>query len=290
MTEWNVLLPASMPELLHLIQQPNHKLIAGGTDLLPKLRRNSAAEAPALIDLSRFAALRFIRQNGKTIEIGALTTHNDLAQSDLLRTVTPALAEAAARIGSEQTRARGTLGGNIANASPAADTLPPLLCLNAQVILTSLEGSRALSLQDLLAGPGKTHQRPDEMISSVRFSLPKLPYAFKFDKLGRRTGMAIAVVSAAALLEYDASGLIHGARIALGSVAPTAVRCPHAEATLVGQVPSKQAFQKAALAVQEDISPISDLRATADYRRHAASVLLERVLQQSSTMLSGGQS
>lgn len=289
MTEWNVLLPTSMPELLHLIQQPNHKLIAGGTDLLPRLRRNTGTDAPALIDLSRFSALRFIRQNGKTIEIGALTTHQELASSEILLTYAPALAEAAARIGSEQTRARGTLGGNIANASPAADTLPPLLCLNAQVVLTSLEGSRMLSLQEFLAGPGKTNQQPGEMISSIRFTLPKLPFSIKFDKLGRRNGMAIAVVSASALLELDASGLIHAARLALGSVAPTALRCPNAEAALVGQLPCHEAFHAAATALQADISPISDLRASADYRRHAAGVLLERVLQQAALQAEGGQ-
>jgi len=280
MTEWNVLLPKSMPELLHLVQQPNHKLIAGGTDLLPRLRRNPGTDAPTLIDLSRFVALRFIHQDGQTIEIGALATHHELASSEILLTCAPALAEAAARIGSEQTRARGTLGGNIANASPAADTLPPLLCLNAHVVLTSLDGSRALSLQEFLSGPGKTQQRPDEMISSVCFVLPKHPFGFKFDKLGRRNGMAIAVVSACALLELDASGLIQTVKLSMGSVAPTALRCPNAEAALVGQLPGKEVFQSAATALQSDIAPISDLRASADYRRHAAGVLLERVLQQ----------
>jgi CO/xanthine dehydrogenase FAD-binding subunit len=278
-----------MPELLHLIQQTNHKLIAGGTDLLPRLRRNTGTDAPALIDLSRFSALSFICQSGKTIEIGALTTHHELANSELLHSCAPALVEAATRIGSEQTRARATLGGNIANASPAADTLPPLLCLNTQVVLTSLEGSRAIPMQDFLAGPGKTLQQADEMISSVRFTLPKHPFSFKFDKLGRRAGMAIAVVSTAALLEYDASGLIRVARIACGSVAPTALRCPNAEAALIGQIPCQEAFLAAATALQADISPISDLRASADYRRHAAGVLLQRVLQQAALPAEGEQ-
>ncbi len=278
MPEWNLILPANTPELLHLIQQPGHQLIAGGTDLLPRLRRGTESSAPKLVDLSPLSALRFIHQQDEAIEIGALTTHAELAGSALLQAHAPALAEAAARIGSVQTRTRGTLGGNLANASPAADTLPPLLCLEAELTLTSLNGSRQVPLGEFLLGPGQTCLQAGEMISSIRFKLPQRKFGFVFSKLGRRNGMAIAVASLAVLLEADSKGHIERARIALGSLAPTAVRSPQAEAVLKGQAPSKELFARAAAAMQRDIAPISDLRASAAYRRHSAGVLLERAL------------
>lgn len=278
MPEWNLILPANTPELLHLIQQPGHQLIAGGTDLLPRLRRGTESSTPKLVDLSPLSALRFIHQQDEAIEIGALTTHAELAGSALLQAHAPALAEAAAHIGSVQTRARGTLGGNLANASPAADALPPLLCLEAELTLTSLNGSSHVPLGEFLLGPGQTCLQAGEMISSIHFKLPQRKFGFVFSKLGRRNGMAIAVASLAVLLEADSKGHIERARITLGSLAPTAVRSPQAEAVLKGQAPSKELFARAAAAMQRDIAPISDLRASAAYRRHSAGVLLERAL------------
>jgi CO/xanthine dehydrogenase FAD-binding subunit len=177
-----------------------------------------------------------------------------------------------------QTRTRGTLGGNLANASPAADTIPPLFCLDATIILAAQASSRQEAVGEFFTGPGKTCLRTNELIHSVRFEALSGRYGFVYTRLGRRNGMAIAVVSLAVLLELESSGKIYKIRIALGSVAPTVVRGPHVEDMLIDREPSQDLFSRAAAAIQQDIYPISDLRATTDYRRPAARVLLERAL------------
>ncbi len=280
MNDWNLILPTNTPETFSLLEKPNHRLMAGGTDILPRLRRSPGNVPIELIDLSRLKEFRFIRQSGDEIEIGSLTTHAEIAASEIIRSQAPALADAASQIGSVQTRVRGTLGGNLANASPAADTVPPLLCLDATIFLSSQNSTRQVPVCEFFTGPGRTSLQANELIHSVCFDAQKGRYGFVFSKLGRRNGMAIAVVSLAVLLKLEASGKIQKIRIALGSVAPTAVRCQHAEKVLIDQYPSEALFAQAAAAVQQDISPISDLRATAEYRRHTATVLLERALME----------
>ena len=269
----------SLEELHRLAQETGGRVIAGGTDVLVRMQRGSFP-AETLIDASRVGALRFIREEDERIHIGALTTYADMLSSARLKEAAPALVQAAATVGAPQTRYRGTLGGNIGNASPAGDTLPPLLALDAQVTLTRQAGERVLSLAQVLVGPGQTCLEPGEIIHSVTFNRLSRPSGAVFLKLGSRRGMAIAVVNVAVALVPTPEGRIAAARVALGAVAPTAVRCPHAEAALVGQVPSGAVFEAAAEAVQEDIAPISDIRGTAEYRRHAAGRLLKRALQE----------
>lgn len=279
MQEFDFLRAETLDDLCRLLAETGGRVIAGGTDVLVQMQHDRFP-ASCLVDATRIAALRFVEADGPRVHIGALTTYADVLTSSLLREAAPALIQAAEKVGAPQTRARGTLGGNIANASPAGDTLPPLLALDAQVRLVRQGGDRTLSLRDVLIGPGKTCLAPGEVIHSVSFERPPEPWGMVYLKLGNRNGMSIAVASVAVLLALNPDGTIAQARIALGSVAPTAVRSPQVETTLTGQMPTPQLFQDAARAVQGDIAPISDVRAAAEYRRLAAQRLVARALDQ----------
>lgn len=278
MQEFDFASPQTLDAACHLLAQTGGRVVAGGTDVIPRLQRHMFP-ATALVDISRLDALRFITAENGEIRIGALTTYAEMLESPLLQEAAPVLLEAALTVGCPQTRCRGTLGGNIANASPAGDTLPPLLVLDAAVTLVSAKGQRVLPLSDVLLGPGQTAIQAGEVLHSVAFHQPAQPYGSAFVKLGKRKGMNIAVVSVAALLCLAADGTIAEARVAFGSVAPTAVRSPHAEAELNGQQPTADVFERATQAALADIFPISDVRSTADYRRHASVTLLRRALE-----------
>ncbi len=279
MQEFDFLQAQSITELVDLLNESEVRILAGGTDVIPKMR-NDLFSAPALVDVSHLDDLRFIDERESKIFIGALTTHQEIANSALLQAENPALVVAAETVGCVQTRNRGTLGGNIANASPAADTVPPLLVYDAQIHLMSKSGERVMPLSEFATGPGATKIASDEFIHSVSF--PKLGGAWgsAFKKMGKRSGMAIAVVSAAAAIILDESGNVEDARIALGSVAPTVVRCPDAESMLIGQEPTPEVVRQAAQVCAQDISPIKDVRSAAEYRNHAAVVLAGRAIDQ----------
>lgn len=270
--------PESTDELKEIFNRTKGRLIAGGTDILPSLRRGQFFTA-SLIDISRLSELRFIREADSKIEMGALTTHADLVASPLLQQAAPALVQAAVTIGCPQTRQRGTLGGNLANASPAADSAPPLLTLAADLHLADVGSERIIHLSDFFIGPGETCLDAGEYIHSVTFRRPYGRWGAAFEKLGKRNGMAISLASAAAYLEIGAEGRLQIVRLALGSVAPRPVRSPHAEACLVDKDPSPELFQRAGQAALEDISPISDVRASSEYRQHIVPVLIRRVLE-----------
>jgi carbon-monoxide dehydrogenase medium subunit len=279
MQEFDFVRAETLDDLCRLLAETGGRVIAGGTDVLVQLQHDRFP-ANCLVDASQIAALRLIEADGSRVRIGALTTYADVLSSTLLREMAPALVQAAEKVGAPQTRTRGTLGGNIANASPAGDTLPPLLALDAQVHLVRLGGERTLPLAEVLIGPGRTCLTPGEVIHSISFDHPPEPYGVVYLKLGNRNGMSIAVASVAVLLALHPDGTLAKARIALGSLAPTAVRSPQVEAALTGQRPTPQRFQAAARAVQGDIAPISDVRASAEYRRLAAQRLVARALDQ----------
>jgi CO/xanthine dehydrogenase FAD-binding subunit len=274
--------PASLAEFSRVLADTGGSVLAGGTDILPRLRRDRF-HVTHLVDASRLAELRFIRREGSQVCMGAMTTHSQLSGSALIRSVAPALAEAAESVGCVQTRSRATLGGNIANASPAGDSLPPLLVLDAVIIVDGAYGTRLLRLADFLLGPGQTALRKGEYLHSVRFPV-QAGGGQAFLKLGKRSGMAISVANVAALIVVDANGIIATARLALGSLAPVAKRSAYAEAVLLGEKPSEDLFKRAAAAAQADIDPISDVRASDTYRRRAMEVLVCRALTQASAM------
>ncbi len=278
MRPFDLLIPQTLDEALTLLADPGGRPIAGGTDLIPLMQAHELCPR-RVVDLSRLSALRGIRQDSNSLVcIGALTTHAQLEASALLWERATVLAQAAHAVGGVQTRQRGTVGGNLINASPAAYVATALLALEAQTTLRSLQGTRQLPLNDFLTGPGQTARRDDELLTEVSFTLPPATSGSAFHKLGKRSAMVIAVVSVAAVL-WPQDGLICDARIALGSVAPTVVRAPQAEALLRGQLPGEGLFRKAGEMAQQEARPIDDFRASAEYRRRMVAVLTRRALE-----------
>lgn len=226
--------PLTLDDVCRRLSDTGGRLIAGGTDVIPQMQ-TGRFQADWLIDLSRVTELSYIAPKNGSIQIGGLTNYIKLINSPLLQAEGPLLVQAAELVGAVQTRYRGTLGGNIANASPAGDTLPPLLALNAAVTLVSTAGGRTIPLADLLQGPGRTALAPNEVIHHISFDRLPANATSIFLKLGNRRGMAISVVNVAVLLQVDQDSRVEEARIALGAVAPMPIRCPQAEAILKGQ-------------------------------------------------------
>jgi carbon-monoxide dehydrogenase medium subunit len=251
--------------------------VAGCTDVLPQMRQ-SKFKAQQLVDISRFMELDFIEAKDNRISIGALVTYESIQFNGALQAGAPDLVQAAASVGCRQTRNRGTLGGNLGNASPAGDSLPPLLVHNAAIVLASPVGARRLPLLDFLLGPGKTDLLPGEIIHHVDIEPLPAGAGAVFLKLGNRQGMAVSVASAAVWLRLDQQGLVQEARIALGAVAPTAVRCPAAESFLSGKILDPVCAQEAAKLAVQASAPIDDVRGAAAYRRHVVQVLVKRGL------------
>ncbi len=278
MQDFEFLQPKSLAELSDLLTGSDTRLIAGGTDVIPKMRHNLFA-ASTLVDLSGIDDLNFIREESGEIKIGACVTHQEIAESELLSEVNPALVVACASVGCVQTRNRGTIGGNIANASPAADAVPPLFVYGAQVHTHSKKGGRAIPILNFSTGPGITTLEEGEFIHHISFPRLNRAWGSAFQKMGKRSGMAIAVVSAAAAIVLDESGTISDAKLALGSVAPTVINSSKAQVILIGSEPTPELVNAAAEACAADISPINDVRSTAEYRGHAAVVLAGRAIQ-----------
>ena len=253
-------------------------VVAGGTDIIPQLR--SGAIAPRhLIDLRKLS-INHIDVEQDQVRLGARVTQAMVLESHELTNLFPALGEACRAMAGPTIRNRATLGVNLANASPAADSAPPLLAFDAVVVLDKESSQRIVSLDKLFKGPGETVIEMDELLTEVR--IPKLPpnSRTKFIKLGIRGAMAIAVTSVAVRLSFDHDQKIKTARIALGSVAPTPLRSISAEQVLEGEDPSDAIFKEAAMKAEEEASPISDMRASATYRKKMVYVLVQRCLHQ----------
>jgi CO/xanthine dehydrogenase FAD-binding subunit len=244
--------------------------VAGGTDLVVAARSGRRSLPQALVSLHRLAELRGIARAEGELLFGALTTHAELERSELVRESWAALSDAAALVGSPATRHVGTVGGNLANASPALELGSPLLVHGARVETSS---GRSLAVSDLLRGPGKTALGPGELIVRVRASNAG---ASAYVRLEYRRAMEIAVVGAAAWLVLDGDR-VADARVALTAVAPTCVRATAAEEALRGATPT--AFAAAAELAAAAAAPISDVRASQRYRRAQIPIVVRRALE-----------
>jgi CO/xanthine dehydrogenase FAD-binding subunit len=249
--------------------------VAGGTDLVVAARSGRHPLPDALVSLHRLGGLRGISftETG-ALALGALVTHGEIERSEQVRGSWAALADASVLVGSPATRHVGTVGGNLANASPAMELGAPLLVHDARVEVN--DGGRALPVAELLAGPGKTTLRPGELITRVVVPNPG-PSAYM--RLEYRRAMEIAVVGAAALLVLDDGGRVATARVALTTVAATCIRIPSAEAALENREPSEDVLAEAAGLAAEAASPISDVRASERYRRAQIPVVVRRTLE-----------
>lgn len=277
---FNYYQPASLQEALILLASlpRSKKLLAGGTDLVPALRRGELYPAN-VVSISGLSEMKEIKMERGLILIGALAAFSDLVSSPCFEGAHRLVAEAAGQIGGPQIRNQGTVGGNIVNASPAGDMLPPLVALGAKVRLCREAGERAVSLSDFLGDAGGACITPEEILVEVSFPALPVNAASSFVKLGRRNSLAISRISMAAVIIYDLYGRIEEARLALGSVGPKPVRMPSAEALLKGQRPAPDLLEEAVASVGEAVGILLGSRASAPYKKAAVRGVARQVLQ-----------
>jgi len=276
-----VVSPRSLAEAYALLADQPHRPLAGGTDLMVQLTGELGPVPERVLDLWRLDELRGIRVVGESLELGALTTYTDLRRSLACHEHAQALVEAAATIGAVQIQNRGTIGGNVMNASPAGDTLPVLLALDAILVLGSGRGEREVAAANFWPAYRRTAARPDELLVRIRIPLAG-DRRQRFRKVGTRRAQAISKVVVAAAWRGDSVGRggdpPSHVRIALGSVAPTPIRAEAVEAALEGRHWDPAVVDQAVTALRTSIAPIDDVRSTAAYRREAACRVVRRLL------------
>ena len=300
MTDMRYMRPRSLKEALEMLGEhsPGAKLLAGGTDLIPLFRaaRYSSESSLAglgsaggckcgdcrivpfpdvLVDVGGLDEIKGIRRSDGFLEVGAATVIADIASDPLLNEEVPILAAGAGSIGNPLIRNRATIGGNLASAAPCADTAPPLLALDAIVQLASPEGRRQIPIADYFLEYRTTSIRETEMITGLLIPIPSERSAGSFEKVRLRRSGAISVASVAVMLELDAATCLK-ARIALGSVAPIPLRAAAVERALEGRRIEGEVARACSRLVQQHISPIDDIRGSADYRRWVTEAVVAR--------------
>jgi len=271
--------PKDVQEASQWMQQYGDKarLIAGGTDLLLWMERQGY-HPKALIDLTRIPELQKLEVADDQVLIGSAVTYSRLLKFPALTNGAPFLARAIRTIGGVQIRNIATLAGNVTNASPAGDSLPPLYCLEAQVGIYGAGGRRSLPIQEFILGVRRTALAPGELVTHLSFQLPGEDWQGVYEKLGLRRAMAIAVANLGLLLKIEA-GRIREARLALGAVAPTVIRASQAETYLQEHALDEQTIEATAELATQATHPIDDVRASARYRREAVRGLVRRALR-----------
>jgi len=259
--------------------------LAGGTNMIVDLRARSVAPA-ALVSIGKLSGMRGIAFDGSRVVMGGRTTVSDMLRHPELGAIAPSLVASARVFGGQMVRNTATVAGNICSGSPAADLVPPLLAMDAEVTLSSQSGSRVVALAEFYHGYKQMAHRPDELMTEISW-----PAAAKkshlFYKLARRKGDAITVVGVAVSMGAE-GGNCQGVRIALGSVAPIVKRAVAAEQLLEGKEPTEERIAAASRAAMEEMSPIDDIRASAAYRSHCVRVLTRRLLTQAWEQLASG--
>lgn len=251
--------------------------MAGGTDLLVQIKEGKI-RPQCVIDVKGIHEMDGLAISGDEFSIGALTCIRTLETSPSVLERVPLLAQAAAKLGSVQVRHKATIGGNLCNASPSAETAPALLALDAQVAIFGKRGTRFVELGEFFLGPGATVLADGEMLTRLKIPLTRNRQGSVYYKLSTRKAMDLAFVGVAVLLELDGDDQISKARIALGAVAPTPIRVPSAEKVLEGRVLSLEAARESAEIATQSCKPISDHRASAEYRREMVRELCQQGL------------
>ena len=271
--------PKEMSELLVLVDThgTSARVVAGCTDFIPSIRtgRWCFDQALNLIDISKVPALNQIEKTDDVLKIGAGVSLTRILESPEVKDGCPVLAQAVAQMASLQVRNTATMGGNICMASPAADTVPPLLVSDAWVIIRDTGGEHKVQLSDFFTGPGRSVLKKGQVLTHICIPVKKTNEAAWFQKIGTRTAVIISVVSAAVQVSVT-NGICETARIALGSVAPTPVRVAAAEKVLAGKPLDDQMIAESARMAAQSISPISDLRSSEEYRKDVAQTLVKR--------------
>ena len=272
--------PTTLEDALAILASDSAaRLVAGGTDLVVAARQGRKPLPETIVAIDRIAELDQQGIVDGTLVLGGLTSHAWLAAAPEVRLAWTALADASSIVGSPATRGIGTIGGNLMNASPAAETTAPLVVLDASVTLRSAGGaSRSVAVADLATGPGRTVAAAAELLTVVRVPRPESGSGSAYIRLEFRRAMEIAVVGAAALVTLDGDGRIAAARIALTAVGPTIVRASGAESGLVGALADRATLRAAGEAAAAAAQPIDDVRASAAYRRAMLVVVVARTL------------
>jgi len=273
--------PRSLAEAYALLAADAYRPVAGGTDLLVQITGELGEPPERVLDIWHLDELRGIRMESNALVIGALTTYAELRRSPLVAELLPAFAEAAATIGAAQIQNRGTIGGNVMNASPAGDMLPLLLACDAQLVAGTAAGERWLAAGEFWPSYRRTALEPSELL--LRISVP-LPGArqVRYRKVGTRRAQAISKVVMALAWQTDDDGDAswRNVHLALGSVAPVPIRARQTEAVLEGAAPTEATADRAASTLAGEISPIDDVRSSADYRRAVAARVLHRLIRE----------
>jgi carbon-monoxide dehydrogenase medium subunit len=286
--------PATKDELFGLLEREGARarVFAGGTDVFVAMKEKGL-RADCLVDVKGVPELRGITLlEGGGLSIGAATTLHEIEDSPAVATACPVLCDAVGEIGSLQVRNRGTLGGNLANASPAADSTPALMVSNATLELLSSTGARSVPIEAFFTGPGRSVLGPGEIVTRIKIPGADPTRQAVYLKFGTRQAMDIALVGVAVSLSFDGGGRCHEARIALASVAPVPLRAHKAEAMLIGEL-SEQRIADVAVQASEEARPIDDVRGSAAYRKELVRVLtgqaLREAVAQYRVTLAGGQ-
>jgi len=275
--------PRTVKEALSMLSRSSGAAApyAGGTDLMPRWSKGIAQRPESIVDLKGIDELKGVSSANGEIRVGACVFMSEIAADPVIRSAAPVLAEAGGRVACPQIRNRATIGGNLCNASPAADTAVPLILLDSALDLASAAREvtvREVPIADFFRGPGSTSLAPGEILMRIRFRPLSEGIFATWDKFGTRRAMEIAVASVGVAVKVEAGTVTH-ATVAYGSVAPIPLRGRGAEAELVGNPLSAETIAKCEAAAQEEIEPITDVRATEAYRREMVGVMLRRMLQ-----------
>jgi CO/xanthine dehydrogenase FAD-binding subunit len=264
---------------LLLAREPEAAILAGGTDLMVHLRQPwRERRPPAVVNLKRIPELARVEMSDRVIRLGALVSLSALEAHPVIGREYPVLPFTARYMGSPAVRNLATVGGNLCNASPAADLSPVLLTLDAEVGIAGPAGERRLALADFFRGPGVTVLGPGELLSWLEIPRKHATWRVRYERLDVRRAMDIAIVGVALALRLEPDGLVAEARVALGAVAPTPLRVPTAEAALIGERLDEPTIARVAAACQASARPIADVRAGAEYRREMVGALVRRGL------------
>jgi aerobic carbon-monoxide dehydrogenase medium subunit len=271
-------LPGSVDECVKILAEraADAKVVAGGTDLLPQMK-NGVTRPALVVDLSGVASLRSLSHDAKGLRLGAAVTARTLERDAHVKAAYPALAESGALVGSVQVRNLATVGGNICNAAPSADMVPPLLALDAEAVIAGPNGQRRVPLLSFITGVRRTVLGPGELLVEIVVPAPGPRSGGSYIRHTPRRELDIAVVGVASQITLS-NGVCSRARIALAAVAPTPVRATVAEQSLEGQPLTPERIERAATLAVEAAQPISDQRGSADFRRHLVRVLTRRTL------------
>jgi CO/xanthine dehydrogenase FAD-binding subunit len=273
--------PTSLDQAVECLKDGDVTILAGGTDLTPQSQAGRIKIKHTLMNIRHIPQLTGITLEGREIRIGALATITEIMEHPLIKEHLPVLVEACDHFASDQIRNAGTIGGNICNASPAGDTLIPLLVLDASVELASMPEAKlyrhSMPLSTFFVGPGKTRKSLCELVTGVRIPLPAPGHVARFFKLGTRPALDISTISIGVAGTLK-DGVLSNARVAFGAVAPTPTRAAQTEQALEGQRLDAATIDKVAATARDEVKPIDDVRATAWYRKEMIHNITKRIL------------